>query len=277
VSAGAALIQVDAASYAYGDQPALSGVSLTVGPGESVALLGRNGSGKTTLAKHLNGLLKPQRGRVVVSGLDTSHHDAGRLAAVVGYVFQSPDHQLFSPSVREELAFGPRCLGLPPAEIEQRVETALRQFSLEALAAAPPAVLGFAQRRRVAIASVTTLRPAALVLDEPFAGLDWISARTVIRQLRSLSEAGVTLITITHQMRAVAECAARCVVLENGHVLADRPARDVLTDHVLLERAGLVAPALVQLSEALRPSGLSRSAATADEFVAEYRRARRRS
>ncbi|HET7770425.1 MAG TPA: ABC transporter ATP-binding protein [Chloroflexota bacterium] len=269
----APIVDVQDVHYAYADQPALRGVSLTVRPGESVALLGRNGSGKTTLAKHLNGLLKPQRGRVIVGGLDTAQHDTGRLAAAVGYVFQSPDHQLFSPTVREELAFGPRCLGLPPAEIEDRVQTALAQFSLEPFAKTPPALLGFALRRLVAIASVSTLRPAVLVLDEPFAGLDWISALHVIERIHALTSERMAIVTITHQIRAVAECATRCVVLEAGQVLADRATPDVLTDRALLERTGLVPPPIVQLGAALR--GFSGRATLASEFVDEYRRLRR--
>ena len=277
-TADAPLIHVHDVWFAYAEHAALRGVSLDACPGELIALLGRNGSGKTTLAKHLNGLLKPQRGRVLVGGLDTAQHDPGRLAAIVGYVFQSPDHQLFSPTVREELAFGPRCLELPAPEIEERVEAALRQFSLEPLASVPPAMLGFAQRRLVAIASVSTLRPAALVLDEPFAGLDWTSAAHVIRLLRALAEQGVAVITITHQMRAVAECATRCVVLDGGLVLADRPVRDVLTDRPLLERAGLVTPPIVRLGETLRAAGFtafSGRATRVGEFAEEYRGASR--
>src|SRR5581483_11930107 len=170
------LIQVQDVWFTYpGGVQALRGVNLQVSAGERLALLGRNGSGKTTLAKHLNGLLVPTRGRVLVAGVETVGQDVGRLAALVGYVFQNPDHQLFSRSVREELAFGPRNLGLPPGEVARRVEAALRQFGLEEAADTPPAILGFAERRLVAVASVVAMRPAALVLDEPFAGLSWPS------------------------------------------------------------------------------------------------------
>jgi energy-coupling factor transport system ATP-binding protein len=195
----------------------------------------------------------------------------GQLARVVGYVFQNPDHQLFGKSVREELAFGPRNLGLDEAETDRRVQEALQVFGLQPLAEVPPAVLGFAQRRLVALASVVAMRPAALVLDEPFAGLPWPSAQRLGALLMDLAAAGHTLLIITHQMRAVGEFAARCVVMEAGQVLADGPARDVLVDGALLERAALTPPAVVRLGQRLRPYGLTGHATRVAEFVEEYR------
>jgi energy-coupling factor transporter ATP-binding protein EcfA2 len=277
------LLRAEDVWYAYGPPAgaggagataALRGVALRVGSGERVALLGRNGSGKTTLARHLNGLLRPQRGRVLVGGLDTAQADAGRLAASVGYVFQNPDHQLFSRSVREELAFGPRNLGLAPSEVQRRVDETLRRCGLEALAEAPPAVLGFAQRRLVAVASVLAMRPPALVLDEPFAGLGWPDVSRLGALLLELAGAGHAVLLITHQMRAVAALAERCVLLESGQVLADGPAAEVLTDRPLLERAALVPPAIVRLGQRLRPLGFSGRALRAGQLVQEYRRLR---
>jgi energy-coupling factor transport system ATP-binding protein len=265
--------------YAYGApatarQPALLGVSLRIGAGERVALIGRNGSGKTTLAKHLNGLLRPQRGRVFVGGLDTARHDAGRLAAVVGYVFQNPDHQLFSRSVREELAFGPRNLGLAEAEVGRRVETLVDRFALAALAETPPSLLGFAQRRLVAVASVVAMRPAALVLDEPFAGLSWPSVQRLGALLDELAAEGTAVLLITHQMRAAAEFATRCIVLDEGRALADGPTPDVLSDAALLERAALGPPAVVRLGQRLRPLGFSGHSVRVQELVEEFHRVR---
>jgi energy-coupling factor transporter ATP-binding protein EcfA2 len=258
--------------YAYErGAPALRGISLTINPGERVALLGPNGSGKSTLARQLNGLLRPQRGRVVVRGLDTAGQDVGRLAPLVGYVFQNPDHQLFSRSVGEELAFGPRNLGLEEGEIRRRVEETLHRFELRDFADTPPAMLGFAQRRLVAIASVVAMRPAALVLDEPFAGLSWPSVQRLGALLLALSQQGHALLLITHQMRAVAELATRCVILEAGQVLADRPTREALTDQALLARAALRAPAVVRLGACLRQYGFSAKALSVDELLEEYR------
>ncbi|MGH2351214.1 MAG: ABC transporter ATP-binding protein [Chloroflexota bacterium] len=286
--AAPALLRVEDVWYAYdphggrahrendygGRVPALRGVSLAISAGERVALIGRNGSGKTTLARHLNGLLRPQRGRVLVGGLDTARHDVGRLAGVVGYVFQNPDHQLFSRSVREELAFGPRNLRLEAVEVWRRVDDTLQRFGLTALAETPPALLGFAQRRLVAIASVVAMGPAALVLDEPFAGLDWESARQLGALLLALAAEGHALLLITHQMRAVAEFAARCVILDAGQVLADRPTPDALADPTLLEQAALLPPAVVRLGERLRPLGFSGRAVRVDDLVEEYHRLR---
>jgi energy-coupling factor transport system ATP-binding protein len=271
----APLAELEDVWYAYdGRVAALRGVTLQLQAGERVALIGRNGSGKTTLAKQLNGLLRPQRGRVLVGGLDTSRHDVGRLARMAGYVFQNPDHQLFARTVREELAFGPRNLSLAPAEVEQRVAAALAEFSLEAHAGTSPALLGFAQRRLVALASVAAMQPALLVLDEPFAGLDWPSVERLIVLLAERARRGQALLLITHQMRAVVELAERCVVLEAGAVIADDDTRAVLTNPELLARAALVPPAMVRLGARLRGYGFAGRSLRVDEFVAEYRRVR---
>jgi energy-coupling factor transport system ATP-binding protein len=273
-----AVVRVRDIWYTYGTGaqaiPALRGVSQEIGAGECAALVGRNGSGKTTLAKHLNGLLRPQRGSVEVGGLDTARHDVGRLARVAGYVFQNPDHQLFSRTVREELAFGPRNLGLDGSDIERRVAETLARCGLDALADVPPATLGFAQRRLVAIASVVAMRPSVLALDEPFAGLSWPTVQRLGALLRELAAGGVAVLLITHQMRVVAEYARRCIVLEAGQILADGPAADVLADRRLLERAALVPPAVVRLGERLRPYGFSGRAVRPAAFVEEYRRLR---
>ena len=271
----AAELVVEEVWYAYGAQPpALRGVSFVLRPGERLALIGRNGSGKTTLARHLNGLLRPRSGRVLVDGLDTARHPVSELAARVGYVFQNPDHQLFSRSTREELAFGPRNLGLAESEVRARVEQALRRFALEPLAEIPPAVLGFAQRRLVAVAAVVAMQPAWLVLDEPFAGLSWPSIARLGTILAELSAAGHGIVLITHQMRAVAAFATRCLVLEAGEVLADRGVRETLVDRGLLTRAALDAPAVVRLGQLLRPVGFSGQALRVEELVEEYARLR---
>jgi energy-coupling factor transport system ATP-binding protein len=211
---------------------------------------------------------------VLTAGLDTTDHDVGGLAAHVGYVFQNPDHQLFSPSVRAELAFGPRTLGVSEQEIERRVAETLAAFGLQDLADTPPALLGFAQRRLVAVAAVAASRPRLLVLDEPFAGLSWPSAARLGALIEELAQAGHAVVMITHQMRAVAEFATRCVVLDGGRVLADGPVHAILTDPDLLTRAALAPPTTWQLGDRLREFGFGGRAVRVDELVREYQRVR---
>ncbi|MDH4137245.1 MAG: energy-coupling factor ABC transporter ATP-binding protein, partial [Anaerolineae bacterium] len=172
--------------YSYSDGvTALRGIDLEIEDGDYVAVIGQNGSGKTTLVKHFNGLSKPTRGRVLVkletrnSKLETLRDTAGltvgQLAQTVGYVFQNPDHQIFCDTTREELAFGPRNLDLPEAEVRSRVEEALSRFDLEEYADRPPAMLGYGLRRKIGVAAVYSMRPRIFILDEPTTGLDWRS------------------------------------------------------------------------------------------------------
>jgi len=156
----APVLRVENLHFAYGDVPALSGVSLTIQPGEFVAIVGQNGSGKTTLVKHFNGLLKPARGRVWVGERDTTSLSVAELAREVGYVFQNPDHQINQATVREEIAFGLRNMDFPPDEVARRADEALAMFGLRAYADRPPAILGFGLRRKIALASVCALRSA---------------------------------------------------------------------------------------------------------------------
>jgi energy-coupling factor transporter ATP-binding protein EcfA2 len=225
---------------------ALSGVDLDIGEGEFVALIGANGSGKTTLAKHVAGLLRPQRGRVLVGTDDTRKSSIGNLARQVGYVFQNPDHQIFAPSVREEIAFGPRNLGLDRAEIDKRVEAALDTFDLTSLSDLPPAVLGYGQRRLVTLAGVHAMRPRVLVLDEPTVGLDWRLTNTLVAWLSNLHRGGATILLITHDMQ-LASHASRCVAMDRGRVVLDTPMQQVFSHPEILTQAGIIPPPVVEL------------------------------
>ncbi len=235
--------------------PALAGLSLVIQPGEFVALVGQNGSGKTTLAKHFNGLLRPTAGTVLVDGQETSALSVGALARKVGYVFQNPDHQVFSPTTREEIAFGPRNLGLPETEVTARVEVALARFGLEPYADHPPAALSHGLRRKVALAAVVAMETPGLVLDEPTAGLDGRDSQALMALLRELRERGRTIVLITHDMRLVAEHAERVLVLDGGRLLADGAPEAVFHDEALLQRAHLEPPAVTRLSRALAARG----------------------
>lgn len=253
--------------------PALNGVDLTVPSGAFLAVIGRNGSGNTTLVKHLNGLLKPTSGRVCVHGLDTRQESVAALARMVGYVFQNPDHQIFCDTVREEIAFGPRNLGLEAAEIDARVQDALAAFDLTAYAGAPPAILGWGLRRKVSVAAVAVMRPRVLVLDEPTAGLDRRSVDGLMAHVTRLNAAGSTVILVTHDMRLVAEYARQVVVMHAGRPLASGEPRQVFGDDDALALAHLAPPQVTQLARRLGAYGIPPDALTLEEFRLGYARA----
>ena len=248
---------------------ALQDVNLAIECGDYVAIVGQNGSGKTTLAKHFNGLLRPKLGSVWLDGENTAHRTVGELARRVGYVFQNPHHQIFGSSVREELAFGPRNLGLEEAEVQERVLEALKAFDLEPFANAPPALLSFGLKRKVTLASVYTMRPQVLVLDEPTLGLDRGAARDLMGHVERLHRNGHTIVLITHDMRLVAECASRMVVLHQGRLLAYDYTRAVFQRSELLRQAFLVRPQISELARDLKPYGVSGDALSVGELYAD--------
>ena len=202
-----AIISIQDLRYVYPGShvAALDGVSLEIRPGSLVGLVGRNGSGKTTLTKHLNGLLRPTSGRVVVEGLDTSREPVRRLARHVGYVFQNPGHQLFARTVADELAFGPRNLGCTRDEVEERVASVAASLDLVDVLSVHPYRLPFPIRKLVTIAGVLTMRPSVVVLDEPTTGQDQHASRRVRAVLDGLRAAGTTVVCVTHDMSLLAE------------------------------------------------------------------------
>ena len=236
--------------YAPG-QEALAGVDLTIRKGEFVAVIGSNGSGKTTLAQHLNRLLEPSEGEVLVEGADTRRQTPRTLAGKVGYVFQNPDHQLFASTVAEEVAFGPRNFDIPEREIQQRTQTALAAVGMEDAADADPFTLTKGERQRVAVASMLAARPSVLIFDEPNTGLDYRQTRGMMDLIRSLNEAGHAIVIITHSMWVVAEYAHRAVVMQAGRIIADGPAREVFSDEQELAAASLSAPPITRLGRAM--------------------------
>ncbi len=255
----------------YGEgAPVVRDVTLAIDPGEFVALVGANGSGKTTLVKHFNGLLRPRRGLVRVAGRDAAGRSMGELARQVGYLFQRPEQQIFSPTVQQELAFGPRNLGLPQAEIEARVEAALARFGLTAIAGQPPAILSYGLRRRVTLASLATMSPPVLVLDEPTVGLDARGMGEIFGWLSDLHTEGRTIVLVTHDMALAAAYAGRVVVLGQGRVIADGPPADLFRQTDLLARAALVPPPVTVLAQALRPHGMRGDSLTVEAFCDEY-------
>lgn len=266
------VIRVENVSFSYGiaeGQPveALRDVSLTIAPGELVALIGRNGSGKTTLAKHLNGLLRPTAGRVLVDSLDTVTVPVGELARRVGYVFQNPDHQLFLPTVLEEITYGPARLGLQGSALDARVSETLERFDLAAVAGRHPAVLGRGVRRLTALAAIDAMRPRVLVLDEPTGGLDRRFTGKLMDLMRDLTATGVAIVLITHDMRLVAASAHRVVLMRSGQIAADSDPASLFNQPELLTGSGIHPPQVVELVRMLHPQGLPADVCTVDQFV----------
>jgi energy-coupling factor transport system ATP-binding protein len=266
-------LALEQVSFTYPDgTPALRDVSLAVAAGEFVALLGANGSGKTTLAKHLNGLLKPTGGCARVNGRDTRPLRVAELARTVGYVFQNPDHQIFAATVEEEIAFGLRLQGLSQAEVAERVNWALAAFALTPYRDLPPALLGWGQRRQVAVAAVLATRPQALVLDEPTGGLDARSRDALMAAVTTFNRSGGTVILITHNMRLVAEYASRAVAMAGGQVVFDAAPCALFKRREILAHAKLAAPAVVRLGQRLAPFGLKAGILSCAEFAAAWQR-----
>lgn len=236
-------LDVRGLAYAYPDgYQALYGVDLAVARGERVALLGPNGAGKTTLALHLNGILRAGTGTIRIGGLEVRANDRQTLREVrrrVGLVFQDPDDQLFMPTVRDDVAFGPANLGLRGAELAERVDEALNAVGMADVADRPPHHLSFGQRRRVAVATVLAMRPEVLVLDEPTSNLDPASRRELADVIRSLD---VTVLLVTHDLPYALELCPRAVVLSGGVIVADGATADILADETLLREHRLELP-----------------------------------
>lgn len=221
------VISLDHVSYQYerggNASKALDDVTFDIERGSFIGLIGRNGSGKTTLAKHLNGLIRPTQGTVTVDGLDASKHSVGEMAAHVGFVFQNPDHQIFCSTTKEEIAFGPAALGLDGATVFKRVDEMLTLFDLHRYEDVSPATLGYGERRAVALSSVLAMRTPILVLDEPTAGLDHRLAARFLGTIEKLNQRGVTIVMISHDMRAVYRYCTHVLELEDGKVVQYGP------------------------------------------------------
>lgn len=261
-------VMIEQLGFTYPDgTAALRGVDLSIQAGELVVLAGPNGSGKTTLAKHLNGLLKPSVGRVLVAGQDTAALRVPQLARSVGYLFQNPDHQIFAPTVREEIAFGLHLQGLPPDEVAERVDSAMAAHDLATCADLPPATLSLGQRRQVTLAAVLAARPKILVLDEPTGGLDWRSRYELMARVAAFSQEGGTVVMITHDVRLIAEHAGRVIVMHTGRVLFDGTPAALFGQRKVLTEARLTVPPVVRLAQRLAPFGVPSSIRTVAELA----------
>lgn len=257
--------------FSYEDGPsALNGISIKIKDNEFVAIIGQNGSGKTTMVKHFNGLLRPTKGQVLLYGEDISDKRMGALARTVGYVFQNPDHQIFNPTTRGEIAFGPTNIGLGEDEIAERTDDALERFGLMPHADRQPAMLGFGMRRKVSIAAVYAMQTPVLILDEPTTGLDYKSTIELMDLITDLHRQGRTIIVITHDMRIVAEYAPRCLLIRDGQVLAHDDTRSVFKQAELLQSTHIEVPQISELGRRMVPHGIQNGILTVPEFCDAY-------
>lgn len=239
-AAAPASLEVTGLAYAYPDgHQALFGVDLSIERGERVALLGPNGAGKTTLVLHLNGILTAGAGTVTVAGLPVGKRHLAEIRRKVGIVFQDPDDQLFMPTVREDVAFGPAAAGMRGPELAARVLKALGQVGMAEYVDRPPHHLSFGQRRRVAVATVLAMEPEILVLDEPSSNLDPASRRELADILRSLD---VTVLMVTHDLPYALELCPRALILSEGVIAADGPTGELLADADLMSGHRLELP-----------------------------------
>ena len=254
------VIKIENLHYTYPDDDveSLKGVSLEIERGSFVAVLGHNGSGKSTLAKHLNAILLPTEGKVLIDGIDTAdENNLLKIRSTVGMVFQNPDNQIVANVVEDDVAFAPENLGVEPAEIRERVDNALKAVDMYEFRLHAPHLLSGGQKQRVAIAGVIAMQPEVIVLDEPTAMLDPKGRREVIDTVTKLCrEKGITIVLITHHM---SECidADRLIVMSNGDVVADGTPQEVFSQVELMHSEGLAVPATTELMWQLNNKGFN--------------------
>jgi len=235
---------------------ALKGVSLTIDDGEFMAIMGQNGAGKTTLVKHLNGLLKPTKGDVMVDGVSTRDVSVAKLARTVGFVFQNPDHQLFCETVEDEVAFALRNFGFEESAIKKRVTWALNLLDVTKYRQTSPFMLSGGERKRVALASVLAWDPKVVILDEPTIGQDYQQKEKLRQFIVQLNAQKKTVIVVTHDVEFVAECNPRVVLMAEGKIVAEGGAEEILTNQKLVAQASIVPPQIAQIFLGLADLGL---------------------
>ena len=254
------MIKTENVHYSYPNKvEALKGVSLTIQDGEFVAIMGQNGAGKSTFVKHFNGLLKPSKGTVCINGVETTKSSVASLARNVGFVFQNPDHQLFSETVEEEIGFALKNFGFKPEVIDERVTWALNLLSLTQYRKTSPFLLSGGERKRVALASVLAWDPQTLILDEPTIGQDHEQKEKLRQFILQLQTQKKTVVTVTHDVEFVAECNPRVVLMKEGKIVADGEGKKILTDPEILEMSSIVLPQIAQVFNKLSALGLPKN------------------
>jgi energy-coupling factor transport system ATP-binding protein len=254
------MIEVEKLHFTYPNGvEALKGVSLAIKDGEFVAIMGQNGAGKTTLVKHFNGLLKPSHGLVHVDGVETTKTSVATLSRNAGFVFQNPDHQLFSETVEEEISFALKNFGFEAEVIEKRVTWALNLLGLEQYRKTSPFLLSGGERKRVALASVLAWDPRTLILDEPTIGQDHQQKEKLRQFIVQMQAQGKTVVIVTHDVEFVAECNPRVVLMKEGRIVADGEGREILTTPEILVQSSIVLPQIAQIFLKLTPLGLPKN------------------
>ncbi|MBN1538313.1 MAG: ABC transporter ATP-binding protein [Anaerolineales bacterium] len=227
---------------------ALRGVTIDIYRGEYLAIVGQNGSGKTTLAKHLNGLLRPTHGAIIVRGIDAGKAKVSELSRIIGYVFQNPDDMLFCNSIEEEIAFGPEMIGCSKEETKHRVDEIIQVLGLESMSDQHPFALSLGDRQRVAVACALSMEPEVFVFDEPTTGQDYFGGQRIMSIIDQLHASGKTIIIITHDMQMVAEHAQRVVVMSAGQIALDAPPEKAFTQLEPLETLSLRPPQITRFA-----------------------------
>lgn len=259
-----AMISCNNVSYKYRaneneeEKYAVNGVTFKVEKGEFLVILGHNGSGKSTIAKHMNALLLPTEGTVVVDGLDTSNSEyLWEIRAKAGMVFQNPDNQLVATIVEEDVAFGPENLGIDPKEIRERVDDSLKKVGMYEYRKHAPHLLSGGQKQRIALAGILAMQPDCIILDEPTAMLDPSGRRDVLNYIKEVNEKyGITIILITHYMDEAAQ-ADRLIVMDNGKIILEGKPREVFSNVKKMKELGLDVPQVTELCYELRKEGIN--------------------
>ena len=265
------VLQATNLTHTYkGGVTALKGVNLSVYENEMVSIVGQNGSGKTTLVRHFNGLLRPTSGSVSLYGSPTAKLTVSQMSRTVGYVFQNPNHQIFSATVREELAVAPKNFKTPVAEYEAAIERVVDLMHIRSILDENPLTLDYTTKKIVTIASVLVFDPKILILDEPTGGLDE-AGRIMLSEITKLvHDAGHTVIMISHDMDYVAEHSGRVVVMAGGEIIGDGLPEEIFSQREVMERAQIEPPQIAQLDAWLDPSAKG-CALSVEAFVAKYR------
>jgi energy-coupling factor transport system ATP-binding protein len=254
------MIEVEEVDFTYPNGvEALKNVSLVVKNGEFIAIMGQNGAGKTTIVKHFNGLLKPSKGTIRVDGVETTKTSVASLARTVGFVFQNPDHQLFSETVEEEIAFALKNFGFEEEAIQKRVTWALNLLGLTQYRKTSPFMLSGGERKRVALASVLAWDPQILILDEPTIGQDYQQKEKLRQFIVQMQTQRKTVVIVTHDVEFVAECNPRVVLMKEGKIVADGEGKEILTNLEAIAQSSIVLPQIAQIFKQLTPLGLPKN------------------